>query len=194
MKHNQKGFINIPSSPRVFVGDIGRFFIPCTTTLRGDESGVKGFTLIELLVVVLIIGILAAVALPQYQVAVGKSRLATIKNLVLSIKQAQELYYLANNTYATQFSQLDIDMPGGGELNEAGNQYTYDWGTCGVSIDATSCDVTKYGFYHQRYYEHTNRPNRTVCGATNEVYKKVCFNETGDTNPWTDGTHYSYGY
>ena len=72
---------------------------------------VKAFTLIELLVVVLIIGILAAIALPQYQKAVEKSRAATIFPLLKAIGVAQENYYLANGTYATSFDDLAVDIP-----------------------------------------------------------------------------------
>ncbi len=73
-----------------------------------------GFTLIELLVVVLIIGILAAVAVPQYQVAVTKSRLSTIIPTVKGMADALELYYLANGAYPPDGSQdfgFDIQLP-----------------------------------------------------------------------------------
>ena len=68
----------------------------------------KAFTLIELLVVVLIIGILAAVAVPQYQKAVLKSRLGQELIHLKALDQAQRAYYLANGTFTTK--GFDIEM------------------------------------------------------------------------------------
>lgn len=73
------------------------------------ENG--GFTLIELLVVVLIIGILAAVALPQYKLAVVRSKTKAILPILSAIQRAQEVYYLNNGEYVKDIQSLDIQMP-----------------------------------------------------------------------------------
>ena len=72
----------------------------------------KGFTLIELLVVVLIIGILASIAIPQYFKVVEKARVAEAMSLISSIKSAEERYLTRGGAYTQDFTQLDVSYPG----------------------------------------------------------------------------------
>lgn len=72
----------------------------------------KGFTLIELLVVVLILGILAAMAMPQYFKAVERSRMTEAVTLMANIADAQQRKYMQVNRYATEYTGLDVAPKG----------------------------------------------------------------------------------
>lgn len=108
------------------MGALTRFFLimGCATILlcinRGTPVRKKkcckgkferlGFTLIELLVVVIIIGILATIAVSQYQKAVTKARAAHLQTLLAEVVRASDLYYLEHGEYPKTFNDLDIDI------------------------------------------------------------------------------------
>ena len=95
-----------------FPNPAGRQFLGNDNIIIPVRIATAGFTLIELLVVVLIIGILAGVALPQYQKAVAKARYTQMITAGKSLKDAMELYYMANGDYPFFWSDLDITYPG----------------------------------------------------------------------------------
>ena len=117
-----KGFASILSSPKVSVGDLfllkkenDRFPSPAdrqisrmTSALGGRTA--PGFTLIELLVVVLIIGILAAMALPDYQRATEISRVGAALSFSRAFRDSVDRYYMQNGRFPSSPDTLDIGL------------------------------------------------------------------------------------
>ena len=102
------------------------------------QKAKKGFTLIEMLVVVLIIGILASVALPQYQIAVTKAKVASILPLMRRFKDALAEDKLRHDYYiADEADPLDVHWPS-------------DWVPCG---NDTPCGYERYCCSEDDYWE-----------------------------------------
>ena len=146
------------------------------------KNNKKGFTLLELLIGVLIIGILAAVALPQYRYAVAKSEFATLRNNVKAIAEAEERYYQANNhQYTTDLSALDINIsdPNCGTHIWAGYYY---W-TCKRLIAGQNISLMVWP---------TRTANRnecmTCCKLPNQktIAHRLCQEESGRKTPSCD--------
>ena len=162
-----------------------------TLSLQGRGKQ-RGFTLIELLVVVLIIGILAAVAVPQYQKAVEKSKAMQAITLLKSVHESYQLYYLENGKYPS-LEQLNITIPwrdtqkwlrGSAALSngEWSLQYGGDSARQGISIGRLTGSYAGAGFI---IYVNTAEgdvfeeyKDTMLCFETN-MYADVSFIENG---------------
>ena len=135
----------------------------------------SAFTLIELLVVVLIIGILAAVAVPQYEKAVAKARFTELKMLTKQVYDAQKLYYLANGTYTSKREELGLSF-GPVSANTADYRIPFAHGECGLEGSKNSNAPAT-----ENVYCTLSKPNVLLMFQLNSTRKTCCNYELNNT-------------
>ena len=164
-----------------------------------------GFTLLEILVVVLIIGILAAIAVPKYQFSVDKAKFSNLKQIVANLAGSIQRYYETNGVYPTTMADLDV----GYQLTEEKQQtlgvdftlsdgttctwyYNHSSGramTCYIRLDGKLVQYERY-----IYLERSKNRIFNTCIAnsynTSDRAHKICQMETGKkvSDAYTQGT------
>ena len=151
---------------------------------NANLSRLGGFTLIELLVVVLIIGILAAMALPNYQRATELSRVGAALAFSRSVRDAVDRYYMAHGRFPATLDVLDIGVKNCPKYFYC--QFTY------LASDGKFELFRRNGPFD---YAITSRsavspawPNTIYCAAQTDNPKGVEFcQQWGDASPSGDG-------
>ena len=178
------------------------------TPLCGGKIGggfARGYSLVETLMVVLIIGILTAVALPQYQRAVQKAEYARAQSAAATLARAEDIYYETYKQYTPLMENLDvtIDFTRQSEdcTDESASCYYYDkkgvWCTllkAGYLYCRSMKDIARYYKYAANYsssragkaYCRPMKDSSTVADPDDWSYK-FCQRETGTTTPDSSG-------
>lgn len=152
-------------------------------TNKINFAGVQnaGFTLIEMLVVVLIVGILAAIAMPQYQDAVEKARVSEALVNSRAIMDGVQRYQQAHpGAYVTSFNQIaDVDLKGGtvDDATFVTDLFSYvlsDRGLVVTRLDKNNQDTATY--YITFLYKSDDELAYKACQriGTSDVYSKMC--------------------
>ena len=172
---------------------------------NANISRLGGFTLIELLVVVLIIGILAAMALPQYFKAVERSRMAEAVTLMDSVVKAQRRKFMQTNHYAMYFEGLDVAPKGATgstyytkgdpQTGASGNGFgismtaaiTHSFSPSGVTATRVlNGDKWSSSLQYKYYLERKYQSDYVTCIGHNRAGRELCADFCGIDTPVFD--------
>lgn len=113
--------------------------------------------------VVLIIGILSAIALPQYILLVEKARAVEPLAVLKSVRDAQEVYYMANGEYSRNLEVLDVHIPQSDNREYAADT-DFSVGACRKNVDPSRRYLLAF-----RFSKSSAEVGSIVCGYDNAV-------------------------
>ena len=135
----------------------------------------NGFTLLEMLAVVLIIGILAGIAFPQYRNAVRKARVAEAKITLRAIADSADRQLLNTyDSYDSNLSHLDIEVSNESNYWDFGVEECDNGGCASVALPKFENDFLLF-YYSTGYAGGEYEGNgKFECCANNDNGKKIC--------------------
>jgi type IV pilus assembly protein PilA len=144
--------------------------------LVSKKKNNEGFTLIELLVVIIIVGVLAAIALPSFLNQIGKARGSEAKSNLGTINRSQQSYRLENNSMAPALTFLDAKV--------SGKFYAYTVAATDANIATTvtetlDADLKGYSSYVE---QSGDQFIQTICESLNTVAKNASPSIDAPTN------------